>query len=76
VTTIDPDTGAEVQEHRLSVEQRTQIAIELLQYIHPKLKAVEMKIDGTLAGMSQEQLDDRLKLLLARAAAHAAKGDA
>jgi hypothetical protein len=76
VTVIDPDTGAEVLEHRLSVEQRTQIAIELLQYIHPKLKAVEMKIDGTLAGMSQEQLDDRLKLLLARAAAQAAKGDA
>lgn len=71
VQTIDPDTGVEVDEHRLSTEQRAHIALELMQYLHPKLKAVEMKIDGTLAGMTQEQLDARLQLLLARAA----KGD-
>ncbi len=71
VVTIDPDTGVEMDEHRLSTEQRAHIALELMQYLHPKLKAVEMKIDGTLAGMTQERLDARLQLLLARAA----KGD-
>lgn len=74
VVTVDPDTGVQMDEHRLSTEQRAHIALELMQYLHPKLKAVEMKIDGTLAGMTQEQLDNRLQLLLARAAKGKADG--
>ena len=74
VVTVDPDTGVEMDEHRLSTEQRAHIALELMQYLHPKLKAVEMKIDGTLAGMTQERLDARLQLLLARAAKGKADG--
>jgi hypothetical protein len=76
VAVVDSTTGVTYEEHRLSLEERARIALELVQYVHPKLKAVEMKIDGTLAGMSQEQLDNRLQLLLARAAQQAAKGDA
>lgn len=68
VVTIDPDTGIEMHEHRLSAEERARLAMQLMEYLHPKLKSVDMKIDGTLAGMTQEQLDARLQLLLSKAA--------
>lgn len=40
---------------------------ELLQYTQPKLKSVEMKVSGNLE-LTAEQLDNRLALLLAKAA--------
>jgi hypothetical protein len=40
---------------------------ELLQYTQPKLKSVEMKVSGNLE-LTNEQLDSRLVMLLAKAA--------
>ena len=40
---------------------------ELLQYTQPKLKSVEMKVSGNLE-LTAEQLDNRLVMLLAKAA--------
>lgn len=68
VMTVDPDTGIEVETHRLDAKERASLLIELLQYAHPKLKAVEMKVEGTIAGMTQEQIDARLQQLLVKAA--------
>jgi len=50
---IDPDT-------------KVRTLTELLQYNQPKLKAIEMKISGTLE-MSSEEIDARLTALLAKA---------
>lgn len=67
VIEVDTDTGVEVERHRLPPETRANILLELMQYAHPKLKAVEMKVEGTIAGMTQEQIDTRLKALIAKA---------
>lgn len=53
VDLIDPDT-------------KVRTLTELLQYNQPKLKAVEMKVSGTLE-MSSEEIDARLSALLAKA---------
>ena len=50
---IDPDT-------------KVRTLTELLQYNQPKLKAIEMKISGSLE-MSSEEIDARLTALLAKA---------
>jgi hypothetical protein len=54
VDLIDPDT-------------KIRTLTELLQYNQPKLKAVEMKISGTLE-LSDAELDQRLTALLAKGA--------
>lgn len=61
------ENGTEIERHRLPPETRANILLELMQYAHPKLKAVEMKIEGTIDGMTQEQIDARLKSLIAKA---------
>lgn len=71
VPCVDPDTGLEYVKHRLAPEDRAKILLELLQYAQPKLKAVEMKIEGTLAQMTQEQIDNRLRTLVQAAIAGA-----
>ena len=40
---------------------------EIIQYTQPKLKAVEMKVSGSLE-LTSEQLDQRLAALMAKAA--------
>jgi len=40
---------------------------EFLQYTQPKLKSIEVKMSGTL-DLTSEQLDNRLNMLLAKAA--------
>lgn len=47
-------------------ETKVRTLTELLQYNQPKLKAVEMKVSGTLE-MSSEEIDARLAALLAKA---------
>lgn len=75
VVTVDPDTGVEVLEHRLDADARSRLLLELMQYAHPKLKSVEMKVDGTLAQMTQEQIDAKLQALMAKALQQEAKAD-
>ena len=67
VPVVDPDTGVTYEQHRLPPQARASVLLELMQYAHPKLKAVEMKIEGTLAGLTQEQIDAQLAALLAKA---------
>lgn len=67
ITVVDPDTGVVSQEHRLSPEDRSRVLLELMQYAHPKLKSVEMKVEGTLGQMTQEQVDARLLALVQKA---------
>jgi hypothetical protein len=55
-----------------AVDQDTKLRTlnELLQYTQPKLKAVEVKLNGNLE-LSSEQLDQRLASLIAKAAKNA-----
>ena len=52
---------------RVDAETRLRTLNELLQYVQPKLKAVEVKLSGHLE-LTTEQLDSRLGSLLAKAA--------
>ena len=52
---------------RVDAETRLRTLNELLQYVQPKLKAVEVKLSGHLE-LTSEQLDSRLGSLLAKAA--------
>jgi len=61
------DNGLPVMVHLVDADTRLRTLNELLQYTQPKLKAVEMKVSGHL-DLSEEQLDQRLAALLARAA--------
>jgi hypothetical protein len=67
LTVIDPDTGVEMVEHRLAPGERAQVALELLQYMQPKLKSVEMKVEGTLGTLTEDQLNAKLMALLGKA---------
>ena len=60
------ENGDPVMVHLLDAETRLRTMSELLQYIQPKLKAVEVKMSGNLE-LSSEQLDQRLAALLAKA---------
>ena len=51
----------------LDVDTRMRTLNEFLQYTHPKLKSIEVKMSGTL-DLTSEQLDNRLNMLLAKAA--------
>lgn len=59
--------GVPVQVPVLDEETRLRTLTELLQYVQPKLKSVEVKLDGRL-DLSSEQIDQRLQALLAKAA--------
>jgi hypothetical protein len=60
------DQGNPVMVHLVDPDTRLRTLNELLQYTQPKLKAVEVKMSGSLE-LSSEQLDQRLEMLLARA---------
>ncbi len=49
----------------LPAETRAKLLLELISFLQPKLKAVEVKVSGEL-DMSSEQLDNRLKALLGK----------
>lgn len=61
------DNGLPVMVHLVDPDTRLRTLNELLQYTQPKLKAVEVKMSGSLE-LSSEQLDQRLAALLAKAA--------
>lgn len=60
------DNGLPVMVHLVDPDTRLRTLNELLQYTQPKLKAVEVKMSGSLE-LSSEQLDQRLSALIAKA---------
>ena len=64
---IDSVTGLPVMEHLVDPEVRLRTLNSLLEFTQPKLKAVEVKLNGNLE-LSSEQLDQRLGALIAKAA--------
>lgn len=64
---LDPATGQPLYVDRVDPDTRIRTLNELLQYTQPKLKAVEVKMSGSLE-LSGEQLDQRLAALIAKAA--------
>lgn len=61
----DPVTGDVVIEHLVDPEVRLRTLNSLLEFLQPKLKAVEVKMSGSL-DLSSDQLDQRLGMLLAK----------
>lgn len=55
--------GEPIMKPVLDGDTRARVLLELQQYVHPKLKAVEVKMTGPT--MSEEQIDQRLRHLLA-----------
>lgn len=64
---IDPVTGDQARVYDLDTDVRARMLGEILQYVQPKLKAVEVKMSGMLE-LSDDQLNARLEALLAKAA--------
>lgn len=60
------DNGLPVMVPLVDPDTRLRTLNELLQYTQPKLKAVEVKMSGSLE-LSSEQLDERLTALIAKA---------
>jgi hypothetical protein len=60
------DNGLPVMVHLVDSDTRLRTLNELLQYVQPKLKSVEVKMSGSLE-LSGEQLDQRLASLIAKA---------
>lgn len=61
----DPD-GNPIEVDQIDADTRLRTLNELLQYTQPKLKAVEVKMSGTLE-IPSEQLDQRLQALISKA---------
>jgi len=64
---IDPVTGEQARRYELDADVRVRMLSEILNYTQPKLKAVEVKMSGSLE-LTSEQLDERLNMLLMKAA--------
>lgn len=62
----DPVTGEVVTQHLVDPETRLRTLNSLLEFTQPKLKAVEVKMSGSLE-LTSEQLDQRLAMLLQKA---------
>lgn len=60
-------SGKPVMVDAIDADTKLRTLNEMLQYTQPKLKAVEMKVSGHL-DLNEEQLDQRLAALLAKAA--------
>jgi hypothetical protein len=69
---IDPRTGEKKMEHVLGDRERAHLLIELGQYVAPKLKAVEMKIEDNRE-LKGEELDAKIDALLAKQQARSAE---
>lgn len=63
---LDPVTGEPVLVHDVDAEVRLRTLNSLLDFTQPRLKAVEMKVSGSME-LNSEQLDQRLQALLAKA---------
>lgn len=63
---IDPATGQPLRRYAIDEDVRARMLSEILQYTQPKLKAVEVKLSGSLE-LTSEQLDQRLGALLQKA---------
>jgi hypothetical protein len=63
---LDND-GKPIMVPLLDVDTRMRTLNDFLQYTQPKLKSIEVKMSGTL-DLTSEQLDNRLNMLLAKAA--------
>lgn len=63
---IDPVTGEQARRYDLDADVRVRMLSEILNYTQPKLKAVEVKMSGSLE-LTSEQLDQRLGALLQKA---------
>lgn len=60
------ENGEPMTRPALDADTRLRFMNELLQYTQPKLKSVDVKIDHT-ADLTDEQLDKRIGMLLAKA---------
>ena len=60
------ENGEPMTRPTLDADTRLRFMNELLQYTQPKLKSVDVKIDHT-ADLTDEQLDKRIGMLLAKA---------
>ena len=63
---IDPGTGQQARRYDIDSDVRVRMLSEILNYTQPKLKAVEVKMSGSLE-LTSEQLDQRLGALLQKA---------
>lgn len=63
---LHPITGEHQRTYLIDSDTRVRTLNEMLQYTQPKLKAVEVKVSGSLE-LTNEQLDMRLESLLAKA---------
>jgi hypothetical protein len=63
---IDPKTKKQMMRPAVDDDTKLRTLNELLQYTQPKLKAMEMKVSGSLE-LTAEELDQRLALLLSKA---------
>lgn len=66
--TRDPITGEPLVSHLVDADIRLRTLNSLLEFFQPKLKAVEMKVNGNL-DISSDQLETRLAALLEKASA-------
>lgn len=64
---MDPATGEQKRQYSVDTDTRLRTLNEILQYTQPKLKAVEVKLNGSLE-LTSDQLDQRLGALLEKAA--------
>lgn len=62
---LDPRTGQPVMQHLVDADTRLRTMNTLLEFVQPKLKAVEVKMSGSL-DLTNEQLDQRLAMLLGK----------
>lgn len=65
-TPVLDENGEPITEPALDSDTRARVLLELQQYVHPKLKAVEIKMTGPV--LSDEQIDARLQHLLSKEA--------
>lgn len=63
---VDPSTGQQARWYDIDADVRVRMLSEILNYTQPKLKAVEVKMSGSLE-LTSEQLDQRLGALLQKA---------
>jgi len=62
---VDADTGTESKGYQLDAKERVKALLELTQYVRPKLRAVDVTVKDD--ELTEQQVDDRLRALLAKA---------
>jgi hypothetical protein len=64
-TVVDPETGKPVMTKQIHGIDRAKVLIELAQYVTPKLKAVEVKVEDKRA-LPADEIDRRIAALMAK----------